>query len=729
MTDSKQDTDGNLPPSMTPATATVYPATSKIVSVEGDLRELPRLHKGLVLTVLLSALAQGIFSFLPPGLARELWIHLPMQFYWTFCLFRLSQVMGKKYGDRPPFSDLELGLLSLLSFVTMPIFDHYHFQPRLLDPIFICWLGTQVAWTARLGTFLERKENPKRAIAWRMPLTLTAGANAYLLAGAIYPLLLSLPLFFNSMWFVSQFWCILFLILKLKDNFETGKAAQPVHSKQTVFAGGDVVIRYRAFAAIERWFQQRLSKQNMRSGAKLIFMWFIAPFLLIGCLGAMAWLLATNPSMQLPAVTATGTATAAAAAANVSFIKIFLSTLGISGGLAAVLCLRQPTHIGFSAQGFRFLWRHKAFQRDGFYTLWKDIAHIAVDHRSNKTSALDTRLCFIVKDGKKQAIKLSSIDAVEDREAILNAIKRFAPHTSRDALVEQTLQPPQDYSYTELWLQALSAPPKRERLQPLLAGVILKDGRYQALSTLGAGGQGQAYLAIDRQSGAEIVLKEFILPVYVDVNIRRNALEQFENEARILRQMDNPQIVKLLDFFIEDHRAYLVLEHIEGGSLRQIVKNRGHLPENQVRMLASQMCEILSYLHGLSPPVVHRDFTPDNLILNKSGTLKLIDFNVARQVVESTTSGTVVGKQAYLPPEQFRGMPVTQSDIYALGATLHFLLVGEDPVPISVSHPRRVCPEVSEALNFIVEHATALDLPQRYDSVAQLQDDLNKSPP
>src|SRR5262249_34843353 len=129
-------------------------------------------------------------------------------------------------------------------------------------------------------------------------------------------------------------------------------------------------------------------------------------------------------------------------------------------------------------------------------------------------------------------------------------------------------------------------------------------------------------------------------------------------------------------------------------------------------------------LHGLSPPVVHRDFTPDNLILNVDGTLKLIDFNVARQSVESTTSGTVVGKHAYLPPEQFRGMPETQSDIYAMGATLHFLLTGADPEPISVSHPRQICSDVSEELNAVVEKSTALDLQKRYQSVAELKADL-----
>jgi serine/threonine-protein kinase len=219
------------------------------------------------------------------------------------------------------------------------------------------------------------------------------------------------------------------------------------------------------------------------------------------------------------------------------------------------------------------------------------------------------------------------------------------------------------------------------------------------------------------------VLKEFILPVYVDVNVRKSALEQFENEARILRQLDHPQIVKLVDYFVEDHRAYLVLEHIDGKSLQKIVEEKGPLPEGEVVSLAKQMCKILEHLHGLSPPVVHRDFTPDNLILSSNGVLKLIDFNVAQQQ-ESTTSGTVVGKQAYLPPEQFRGMPTSQSDIYSMGATLHFLLTGQEPEPISVSHPKRVNASVSEKMNSLVEHSTAIDCSKRYEKIEHLERDL-----
>jgi len=236
--------------------------------------------------------------------------------------------------------------------------------------------------------------------------------------------------------------------------------------------------------------------------------------------------------------------------------------------------------------------------------------------------------------------------------------------------------------------------------------------------------QGTAYRVQDSDTEEDVVLKEFILPVYVDVAVRRQALERFENEARILKQLDHPQIVSLTDFFIEDHRSYLVLEHINGKSLKQLIMENGPMSEEQVKGLALQMCTILDYLHGLAPPVVHRDFTPDNLILREDGTLKLVDFNVAQQT-EATATGTVVGKHAYLPPEQFRGTPVPASDLYSMGATLHFLLTGQDPEPISISHPQKVNASVSGAMDFLVAKATAMSLDDRYASAEEIRNDID----
>lgn len=111
----------------------------------------------------------------------------------------------------------------------------------------------------------------------------------------------------------------------------------------------------------------------------------------------------------------------------------------------------------------------------------------------------------------------------------------------------EVLALPADHSYTEVWMTALSAPPKRERLKPLTADAVMNEGNYTVVKELGSGGQGFAYLAKDKE-GKEVVLKEFVLPIYVDIQARRKALERFENEARLLSRLDNPQVVKLRGF-------------------------------------------------------------------------------------------------------------------------------------------------------------------------------------
>jgi hypothetical protein len=282
----------------------------------------------------------------------------------------------------------------------------------------------------------------------------------------------------------------------------------------------------------------------------------------------------------------------------------------------------------------------------------------------------------------------------------------------------------EESSYTDLWLGSLNLNAARIRRDDLPAAVILHDGKYKVEGQLGAGGQGVAYLAVESKTARTVVLKEFVLPAGAKAEIHCRALEHVQKEAALLQRLDHPQIVKFLDFFIEDQRAYLVIEHIEGSNLRRYVQENGPLTEAMATRLAMEMCDILGYLHTLPTAVIHRDFTPDNLMFANFATVKLLDFNVAQQL-ESANSRTVVGKHAYLPPEQFRGRATIQSDIYALGATMFFLLTGNDPEPISTSHPRLTVPHLSSELDRIVAQATETSQQNRYPDSKALKADLN----
>ena len=357
---------------------------------------------------------------------------------------------------------------------------------------------------------------------------------------------------------------------------------------------------------------------------------------------------------------------------------------------------------------------------------WSSIQKVYVDMPEGAKTPLAGSLVLELSFKKQRKIALKKIASGEQWRRL---IESMAPYTNIGALDPALMDglnqgTTRDPSYTKLWLDALRAPPRRERLQPLWPGVELQKGQYKVERLLGSGGQGSAYLA--SSPAGQVVLKEYILPVYVDVKVKRQALEEFEHESKILRALNHKNIVKSVGSFIEDHRAYLLLEYIQGSSLRQLVEEGGPLPELQCAKFGMEMCEILRYLHKQSPAVVHQDFTPDNLLVAPDGSLKLIDFMVAKQVSGDSATGIVVGKHHYMPPEQFRGKATTRSDIYALGCTMHFILTGLDPEPMSPSHPILHNDAISGAMDQIVEKATMLQQDQRYQEADTIEQDLRE---
>nr|MBP6351704.1 serine/threonine protein kinase [Candidatus Obscuribacter sp.] len=196
--------------------------------------------------------------------------------------------------------------------------------------------------------------------------------------------------------------------------------------------------------------------------------------------------------------------------------------------------------------------------------------------------------------------------------------------------------------------------------------------------------------------------------------------------------------VKLHHHFVEDFRGYLVLEYVPGLSLKELVLQKGAQDEQTAIAIGIKLCLILKHLHEQYPPVLHRDLSPDNVLLSDDGTVKVVDFNVARQL-ESSASATVVGKHAYIPPEQFRGKPTCQSDIYALGGTLYYLVTGLEPEPLTTSSPVAYfasqasaakahggsCP-VSADFDKIIATATALVPQGRYANAEALLADLSR---
>jgi tRNA A-37 threonylcarbamoyl transferase component Bud32 len=359
---------------------------------------------------------------------------------------------------------------------------------------------------------------------------------------------------------------------------------------------------------------------------------------------------------------------------------------------------------------------------------WISVESICLSPEKPKQRTLDRSICFVKKFGGTYKIKLEQIGTAQNLKNLLSAITYASGISVEDIdpkLLDQLNPDQKDPSYTQIWLDSLLAPPQREKLLPLMQGSSLQGGKFVLERKLGSGGQGSAYLA-RQDNGEMVVLKEYILPVYVDAKVRRKALENFENEAHMLEQLNSPLIVKMLSFFIEDHRGYLVLEHINGPNLRDYVNEHGPLAEEKAIQYCLALCDVLTHLHSQNPPIIHRDFTPDNVILCADDSIKVIDFMVAQKNDQSAT-GTVVGKHAYLPPEQFRGKSVLQSDIYALGCSLYFLLTGEDPEPLTTSNPILVRDTISGALDGVVAKATAIESADRYKSATEMRQALSKA--
>ena len=227
----------------------------------------------------------------------------------------------------------------------------------------------------------------------------------------------------------------------------------------------------------------------------------------------------------------------------------------------------------------------------------------------------------------------------------------------------------------------------------------LQNGRYQIESILGQGGFGITYRTVQTSLGRTVAIKEFFMKDYCEraedstritlgTQSSREMVtryrEKFEKEARTLAKLEHPHIVRVIDVFQENNTSYYVMEYAEGASLKQQVDEKGPLSEARAVSYIHQVADALRYLH--QQHICHLDIKPANILTKANGEAVLADFGLAKQYDKDggETSTTPVGKsKGYAPPEQYRTGGVKafspETDIYALGATLYFLLTGKTP--------------------------------------------------
>jgi predicted Ser/Thr protein kinase len=219
---------------------------------------------------------------------------------------------------------------------------------------------------------------------------------------------------------------------------------------------------------------------------------------------------------------------------------------------------------------------------------------------------------------------------------------------------------------------------------PTPPGTVLHN-RYRIEQQLAIGGFGVVYLATDlRQGNRPVALKDMICTDPQEFAIR---LSFFQREAEILRSLQGlPIVPRFYDFLQQGPSAYLVLEYIRGQDMLKLLDTNGSrpFPLDAVIEWGKSICDVLTHLHGRSPPVVHRDLKPDNIMLLEDGrSIKLIDFGTARDMGRSQktqlAAKTRVYTEGYAPPEQIIGKPEPRSDLFALAGTLYHLATGKAP--------------------------------------------------
>lgn len=354
---------------------------------------------------------------------------------------------------------------------------------------------------------------------------------------------------------------------------------------------------------------------------------------------------------------------------------------------------------------------------------WADLARLKLDWRRDPKLHKDDCVTLIFESGGFARLQLNSLRQNE-LEQFFVAFEACASKCDRDADLpdfEQAVQTHGEnggYTFTQLWEKSLSDKFSGATFIPLEPGSSLQEGYYQILRQLSFGGFNAMYLA-QMKTGSVVVLKEACFPQTEE--IESAASERFSREAQILSKLNHPNISGVQDYFVEDGRHYMVLPHIQGCDLRQFVRQNGPQSEATVAIWARQLLSAIVYLHEQSPPIVHREITPENVILKPDGNIVLIDFGSAKELAESFT-GTIIGKQSYVAPEQFKGKASAKSDVYSFGACLYYWVTGKEPEPLSTPEPTALPPAWRELVRLAMDldEGTRVDSKQLAERMEQL---------
>ena len=264
----------------------------------------------------------------------------------------------------------------------------------------------------------------------------------------------------------------------------------------------------------------------------------------------------------------------------------------------------------------------------------------------------------------------------------------------------------------------------------------LLNSRYQLLEQIGTGGMAEVYRATDNLLGRTVAVK-MLHPQYAKDPV---FIERFRQEAQAAANLNQPNIVNVFDWGIEDSTYYIVMEYVEGMDLKDIILSGGPLLPERAVEIGMAICLALESAH--SHGIVHRDIKPQNIIVTRDNRVKVMDFGIARAAGGSamTQTGTIMGTAQYISPEQAQGRTADpRSDLYSLGIVIYEMLTakvpfgGENPVAIAYKHvredplpPSMLNPDISPELESVVMKALSKNPENRYQNALEMRADLER---
>jgi serine/threonine protein kinase/Tfp pilus assembly protein PilF len=286
--------------------------------------------------------------------------------------------------------------------------------------------------------------------------------------------------------------------------------------------------------------------------------------------------------------------------------------------------------------------------------------------------------------------------------------------------------------------EKVSTPPAETLRMPLkeLATGSIFARRYEVIEELGKGGMGRVYKVFDKKIKEKVALKLLRLEISSD----EETVERFSNELKYARKIIHKNVCRMFDLGEEEGTHYITMEYVSGEDLKSMIRMMGRMSPGQAVSITRQVCEGLAEAHKLG--VVHRDLKPQNIMIDREGNARIMDFGIARSLKAKgiTDGGIIIGTPEYMSPEQVEGKEIDQrADIYALGVILYEMLIGrvpfegDTPLSIAVKHkteapqdPRTLNAQLPLDLSQLILKCLEKDKKKRPQSAEEILSQLSK---